>query len=608
MSFRRLVTTGVVAGTLVVGLTAVSASGAAVSRPKVSGTIVFAEGAGANPNYIFPYMSCSYFSVANINQFEELMYRPLYWFGLGGSTAVQVPLSIASALPKVTGGNKTVTINLKSWKFSNGQTTDNESVAFFLNMYKADPGSYCGYNGGFGIPDKLGSVTYVGGLAGHEAVLHFTTAVNPNWILYNYLSEITPFPEAWDKTTTGGAAGSGGCAAATYGSTTAHSKCLNVEHFLDAQSGSTGTYTGALWGVVDGPWKLSAYDSLGNATFVPNNAYSGPVHAQVAQVKEKAYTSTGAEESDLATHAVQLGYVDPSVLPGDAPKPGSVGPNVAAYNSYYKLTGGSPWSFNYAPFNLAASDPKHAAMNQLYIRTALNQAVNQAAILKSVNKGYGYVTCSPIPPNTPTKISAKIVCPYPYNATKAKALLTSHGWKIEGGVQTCTSATACGAGIGVGYKLNLKMIYNSGFPSEDSTVAAEISEWAAIGISVSKSTSSFDAVIGECNGGTFQMCWWGGGWIYAPDYYPSGETLLDPTGSFDVGNYNNPEMNSLITATTQGKVNLTAYGKYAAQQVPELWEPNPSGTGELARNIKFSTAAAAVPDPLENFMPEYMHY
>ncbi len=54
-------------------------------------SIYFAEGPGANPNYIFPYMGCAYFSVSNINQFQFLMYRPLYWFGLGASTPSSTP-------------------------------------------------------------------------------------------------------------------------------------------------------------------------------------------------------------------------------------------------------------------------------------------------------------------------------------------------------------------------------------------------------------------------------------------------------------------------------------------------------------------------------------
>ena len=54
-----------------------------------SGTITYGEAPGANPNFIFPFMGCAYASVNNINQFQMLMFRPLYWFGLGGVGAVR---------------------------------------------------------------------------------------------------------------------------------------------------------------------------------------------------------------------------------------------------------------------------------------------------------------------------------------------------------------------------------------------------------------------------------------------------------------------------------------------------------------------------------------
>jgi len=610
-SFRRIVTTGLVVGSLTVGLTA--ATSGAATRPKASGTITFAEGPGANPNYIFPYMGCAYFSVDNINQFEDLMYRPLYWFGLGGSTAVQYPLSIAKA-PAESANHEVVTIKLNNWHFSNGQAVDNESVAFFLNMYKADPTAYCGYNSGFAIPDKLAAYSEVGGAGGHEIVLHFSTKVNPNWLLYNYLSEITPFPEAWDKTSIGGGAGSGGCATAAYGSAGAKAACgpSGVEGFLDAQSADTTSYTDSTWQVVDGPYKLTSFDSLGNATFVPNSSYSGPVKSSLATVKEKAYTTVTAEQNDLQAHAIQLGYVDPTILPNDAPGPGKVGSNVPALNGNYKLVTGSPWSFNYAPWNFSSKDPKYAAVRELYIRQAFQLDTNQLGVLHAIDKGYGWPTYSPNPPNTPKSISGAVKNPYPFSASKAKGLLTAHGWQIKGGVQTCerpgTKATECGAAITKGYTLNFKFIYASGSTALDNTVNAEVSQWNGIGIKVAASTDSFNNVIAQCNGGSFQMCWWGGGWIYAPDYYPSGETLFDPHGSFDVGSYNNAYMNALINATTQGSVILTAYATFAAQQLPVLYEPNPTATGEVDRALKCVTATGCVPNPLQNFMPEYFKF
>jgi len=130
MQFRRKVrlaiTVGAVASALSMGLIAPAISGA--SAP--SGTITFAEGPGANPNYIFPYMGCSFFSVDNINQFQELMYRPLYWFGLKAPAPTFRRCRLGMP-PKFSNGNKTITIDMKGWKFADGQVVNAESVMFF---------------------------------------------------------------------------------------------------------------------------------------------------------------------------------------------------------------------------------------------------------------------------------------------------------------------------------------------------------------------------------------------------------------------------------------------------------------------------------------------
>jgi len=93
------------------------------SNAKVSGTITFAEGAGANPNWIFPYESCQYCSVDNINQFQDEMFRPMYWFGVGGSVSLVPSLSLAYN-PVYSNNDKTVTMKLKGWKFADGQVVN----------------------------------------------------------------------------------------------------------------------------------------------------------------------------------------------------------------------------------------------------------------------------------------------------------------------------------------------------------------------------------------------------------------------------------------------------------------------------------------------------
>lgn len=603
-SLRRLVTIGLVAGSLTVGLSAVAASSGAAVKPKLSGDITFAEAPGANPNYIFPYMSCTYFSVDNINQFEDLMYRPLYWFGLGASSAVQYALSPGNAA-KASNGDKTYTIDLKGWKFSDGQTVDAQSVMFFLNMYKADPDSYCGYNPGFGIPDQLSSASG----SGNTVTLNFKQSVNPNWILYNYFSEITPFPEAWDKTSDGGAAGSGHCSTDTWGSSQARIDCDAVEAYLDNSALTTSNYTNSTWQVDDGPYKLTSFDSLGNATFVPNTSYSGPVKSKVGEVQEVAYATTSDEETALRGDALQLGFVDPTDLPGPSPKIGKVGPNIGALTGHYNLVTGSAWSFNYTVVNYNANNG--AILKQLYVRQALQESTNQPGIIASYFKNYGAPTCSPLPPNTPTSISGKVSCAYTYSLSKAETLLANHGWKNEGGTLECektgTSSSECGSGITANEKLSLSYYFldEDQDPSGIQGIEAEISAWKSMHIAVSSTQDTFDNVISNCTTGVpggYDLCFWGGGWLYAPDYYPSGETLFTPTGGFNLGGYVNTEMTSLIDATTFGTAKLTAYAKYAAQQLPVLYEPNATGTGEVNKDLH----GVLPPDPLENFMPEYL--
>ncbi len=76
-----------------------SSPGAAASSgtPVAGGTATWAELPATTPNYIFPFTSSAYFSVANISQFQFLMYRPLYWFGDGASPTLNQSLSLADS-------------------------------------------------------------------------------------------------------------------------------------------------------------------------------------------------------------------------------------------------------------------------------------------------------------------------------------------------------------------------------------------------------------------------------------------------------------------------------------------------------------------------------
>ena len=68
------------------------------------------------------------------------------------------------------------------------------------------------------------------------------------------------------------------------------------------EAGDLGTYaTNPLWQIVDGPFRLTAYDATdGGATMVPNTAYSGPVKPSIDKLVLAPFTTDTAEFNVLS--------------------------------------------------------------------------------------------------------------------------------------------------------------------------------------------------------------------------------------------------------------------------------------------------------------------
>jgi len=599
---RLALTIGLVTAAASLGLIVPTISGAAAR----SGTITIAEGAGANPNYIFPYYSGQFCSVANTSQFQQMIYRPLYEFGLGGSAALQPKIS-TGLLPKYSNGNKTVTITMKGWKFYDGQTVNAESVMFFLNLFKAVPSDFCTYSPGLGIPDQVASATG----HGNTVTIHLKAAVSPLWFTNNELATITPLANSEDMTS---ATQKSTCASGAYGAASTIVACKNVYAYLNTAGANISTFTSKMWeGATDGPWRLSKMDNLGNVTLVPNSKYSGPQKAQVAVVKLVAFTSEQAEENQLQAGAIDIGTVDPSILTAPAPAPGKVGPNWGQLSTRYNLVTFGTFADNEMNLNFG-KNPGAVFINQLYVRQALQSSIDQATIDQDAFKNYALPTYSALPLSTPTSESAKFTAPYPFSLTKAEGYLTSNGWTKKGNSIVCTSAGTgsgdCGAGITSGQALTLNVQWNSGFPSEDTEMNGIIADWESLGITINQSQATFDNVIFNCTAEynpstTEDICNWGGGWLYAPDYYPSGEPLYLTGASSNYGDYSSATTDALIKATLSSNVNLTAYAKNTANNLPDLWDPINLATSEV---IKTLHSSIGWDDVLETFTPEYFRY
>jgi peptide/nickel transport system substrate-binding protein len=601
---------------------------------KPSGTITFAELPTNAPNYIFPFASLSFFSVANTQYFQNLMYRPLYWFGTGAAPTLDLKYSIAKK-PIYSNGNKTVTINLNKYTWSDGEKVTAQDIAFWLNMYRTNPGGYAGYVPGT-IPDDLTSVDVT---SSTQLVLHLNSSVNSYWFTYNELSQIYPMPMAWDVTALGQTAGSQSCATASFTAITvtkattkaattwtpassSATSCENVFDFLSEQSGynptssakstsAFATYASSpIWSVVDGPWKLQTFNATGNVTFVPNTKYAGPVKPTYAKFVEQYFTSDTAEVNSLFGHTTDIGYLNPQNTPGKAKSTTQAGPNNSRLATSYNIALGPTWAIAYALYNFTSTGDKGEAgkiIGQLYFRQALQELVDQPLYVNNIYKGYGTPTYGPVPvlPANPFATQYEEKNPYKYSPSNAKKLLVDHGWTIvPSGTDVCQVAAKCG--VPKGTKLNLTMSYATGQQFFTDQVTAEKDEWSALGINVTLLPGSFTTVAGDAvpSNHNWELANYGL-WIFSPDYYPTGEELFATGAGSNAGSYSSAKDDTLIKATDFSSNNsyFAKYENYLAGQLPYLWQPNSIGIDEVSKSITGVTPF----NSLDAILPEAWH-
>jgi len=620
--WRRKLRLGAVAAVGVVSLVvaACSSSGsgggsnsASSGVPVNGGTATVALEAGITLSYIFPFYAITNASVFNDNQFQWLMYRPLYMFGNNTNTNVTINYPLSTAEPPVySNGGKTVVVNMKGWKWSDGESVDAQSLIFFLNMAKAEKANWVAYSVGL-LPDNVVSYKATGP---NQVTMQLNKPYSSLWYTYNQLAELTPMPLAWDVTSLGAKPGSGGCS--TDSAADGWAKCKAVYTFLTAQAKIASTYaTSPLWSVVDGPWKLSSFNTDGNVTMVANKNYSGTPKPRLAAIKFLPYTADSAEYTALKTGQVDVGYIPTADLPQ---KPSnSPLPSVNPLGSSYYLEPFFSYGIQYAQPNFNNPQVGHV-VRQLYIRQAMQYAENQPGISKAIWRGYASVVSGAVPtvPSNPFEPAIEKENggqgPYPYNPGKAKALLTSHGWSEVNGVMTCQDPSKCGTGITKGEQLKLTFVYSTGVAAATATWQAIKSEESQVGIDVTLVGQSFDTIVGEsapcapmgpkCNIQVFAY----GGWSFdGPGFEPTGEPLFATGAGSNSGNYSDPTMDKLIDEThTSGSMTVfDNYATYAAQQLPYMWIPNPNPFLIQAVSTKLHGVTFS---PMFTMLPEYWYF
>ncbi len=567
--------------------------------PVAGGTAYFAEQPETPPDYIFPLVSGQYFTVENTADFQTLVYEPLYWFGDENSTSVDYRLSIGNA-PVYGDDDRVVTITLKHYLWSNSQPVSARDVIFWINLLKANRDDWASYVPG-GFPDNVTSAT---ALNSTTVQLHLNAGYNPIWFTYNELSQITPLPLDWDRTSLSAPAPSQGASdlpdATPSGATAVYS-------FLNEQAKNIGSYASSpIWSVVDGPWKLVGLSTDGTATFVPNRRFSGPNKPHLAKFVELSYTSAAAEFSVLRAGSgtggpgaassgdqISVGYVPDNDLPQSG----------ALRAQGYRLVDWYPFQFDYFEPNF--NNPQVGPiLRQLYFRQAFQHLVDQQGWIHAYYGGLGLPTYGPVPasPLNPYADANASVNPYPFNISATRTLLAGHGWKVvPNGVTTCArpgpGPDDCGKGIAAGEGLDFTLQYPSGLVYTDGSMVDLQSVAKQVGIEITLkevTPTTIAATILSCEPSQAACSWqlgqYGAGWVFEPDHYPSGEEIFETGALGNVANYSNPTTDRLIVATTKtpaagAQAALDAYQDQVRLELPNFWQPSPGTLVTVQSNL-----------------------
>jgi peptide/nickel transport system substrate-binding protein len=533
-----------------------------------AGTITYALPPGAVPNWILPMPSSASNSVYNVFNFEWQMWPPLYYAPKGSEPTVDSTLSVANP-PVWSNGGKTMSITLKPWKWSNGQTLSSKDLLFTFDIIaaavKASPANWAPYVPGF-FPSTITSMSAPNA---STVVVNMSKAVNPTWMEEDILGSVPVMPAAeWSKDSASGPTLD----------FTQPANATKIFNYLTAQTKSVSTYSSnPLWQTVDGPYKLSSFnDTTGAFTMAPNTSYSGPHATPESNYSGVPFTSNAAEWNAVKTGSVDLGYIPQEDNP-QIPQLKGIG-----YN-YYGLP---EFGDYFVAYNFKDTTGNfNAIASQLYFRQAMQHLEDQAGQIKAYFNGDGDPAYGPIPayPKSPFLPSSAATNPYPFSVSDAISLLKANGWNVTpNGTDTCAKAGSgsgeCGAGIPAGAKLAFNLIYNT-TPPIPSQVEDLASDAKAAGIEIALSGSNFNFMIQNYNDSAstadenkWAMEDFGG---ETNSTYPTQFGFLNTGGSGQIGDWSNPQSDALINASVTGSnpAAVTAEASYFTMQVPVLWQP-----------------------------------
>ncbi len=493
-------------------MTAFLAVPANAADPKDCGTIVLPTGLGvsssADITSMNPLLGTSEYNA----EIGNLMYQSLIW--INRFQQIDWSRSIASNIT-TSADDMTYTVTLRPWHWSDGTWVTAADVAFSFDLIKRLGTTYPGYGIG-GMPDLIKTLVVESPTVLQIVLKH---PVNPLWFIYNGLSQLTPFPRhSWGKYT--------------------------VDQVWQGQSSPK------FFDVVDGPVKVRSLDIGLDVVMVPNPHYDGP-KMHFSRLIFKFLESDGA-----ALQGVEAGDLDMVNVP--MPEWNA----VQDLPGIYKVT--LPPSLGWNNLVVNFQNPQVAFFHDVRVRQAMQDAIDQKAMIALVDHGLGAPVYGPVPPAMPAFLTPDMQkghYPVGYDPAKARALLTAAGF----------SPGADGIMQKNGVRLSFVDLLSSGDAQLEQEAEVLQSDLRKAGIEMKVREIDFNLLIALISGPP-------DGWQVAEyannaTFYPSGEGFFSTGATYNNEGYSDKTMDALIADSINkpGLDGLYKYETYASAQQPFIF-------------------------------------
>ncbi len=501
---------------------------------------------GGTPNFWFPMNSAPDFTELN-GEMNHLMYLPLV--NVSHTNAVSFQQAVAERIVPNASGTVYKVYLKPNLQWSDGRAVTASDVVFAWDVIRAAsqtspaPPWYYGGAGMGGVPTRWQSVVADGP---HAVVVTLNQPTNPNWFEHNGLTQIFPMPAfLWNRYP--------------------HNMTRELQYILSVANNPGNP----VYRVVDGPYEFSRTADNIYWDFIPNPHYYG--RKGQFRVVFQYVTSSSAEFTALEKGEIQVG-----TLP------------FSLYASRGQLSQDHlrviyPFGFNYlTPNENAHAAQVNGAFALTYVRQALQMGINQPAIVKALYHGLATPEYDQVPPEPPTVFDDPHLATLRYNPAQGVRLLESHGWRLHNGIMTKGAM-----------QLKFTLLYPSGSLTYQNEMEYLASTWAKEGIRVSLKSESGGTIFAEATQSS-PTTWAMGdtiGWIYGPDFYPTGGEFFLPTSGANNAGYASNTMTHLIHETympgspAQIQRRFDQFLAYEANQVPVLWVPYAPNLFEVNRGL-----------------------